>query len=183
MRQQGENRFINLLNNVRLGTMTEEDERILKSKFISQDDQNYPWDALHLFAENSMVKAHNDTMIDTLLTPMVNTFAIEQYPRGVTESKKQEVRSKNYTDTGGLPYKLDVRVGARVLLTTESIQRGPFLKHLFPRHSLPGKFDLLAKSFKIVIARNEDLFLLINQNVNLKLSSLEKLICFHNFQS
>ena len=63
----------------------------------------------------------------------------------------------------------------------ESIQRGPFLKHLFPRHSLPGKFDLLAKSFKIVIARNEDLFLLINHNVNIKLSSLEKLICFHSF--
>ena len=43
----------------------------------------------------------------------------------------------------------------------ESIQRGPFLKHLFPRHILPGKFDLLAKILKILIPRNEDLFLLL----------------------
>ncbi|XP_066911415.1 uncharacterized protein [Clytia hemisphaerica] len=118
MRQQGDNTFVNLLNNIRVGIMTEEDERILKSKLISQADPNYPWDALHLFAENSMVKAHNDIMIETLLTPVIDLFAIEQYPRGLVESKIQEIRNKNYTDTGGIPYKLTLRVGARVLLTT-----------------------------------------------------------------
>ncbi|XP_066911767.1 uncharacterized protein [Clytia hemisphaerica] len=100
MRQQGDNTFVNLLNNIRIGIITEEDERILRSKFISQDDPNYPWDALHLFAENSMVKAHNDKMIETLSTPIINIFAIEQYPRGLTESKIQEIRNKKYTDTG-----------------------------------------------------------------------------------
>ena len=71
----------------------------------------------------------------------------------------------------------------RTRFAKKSIQRGPFLKHLFPRHGLPGKFDLLAKSLKTLIPRNEDLFLLKNQNLNLKLSSLENLICFPNFQS
>ena len=33
-------------------------------------------------------------------------------------AKKKETRKKNYTDTGGLPYELSMRVGARVLLTT-----------------------------------------------------------------
>ena len=59
-------------------------------------------------------------------------------------------------------------IGNRVKI--ESIQRGPFLKHLFPRHGLPGKFDLLVKSLKILIPRNEDLFLLKNRKLNLKLS-------------
>eukprot|EP00111_Clytia_hemisphaerica_P011124 TCONS_00032559-protein len=118
MRLQGDNTFVNLLNNIRIGIITEEDERILRSKFISQDDPNYPWDVLHLFAENSMVKAHNDKMIESLSTPIINIFAIEQYPRGLAESKIHEIRNKKYTDTGGITYQLTPRVGARVLLTT-----------------------------------------------------------------
>jgi len=97
MRQQGDSTFIDLLNNVILGIITEDDEKILRSKFISQDDPDYPWDALHLFAENSMVRAHNDKMIDTLSTPMVNIFAIEEYPRGLVQSKILEIRKKKTT--------------------------------------------------------------------------------------
>ena len=45
MRQQGDTTFVELLNNLRLGIVTEENERILRSKLILQDDPNYPWDA------------------------------------------------------------------------------------------------------------------------------------------
>ena len=118
MRQQGDTTFIDLLNNIRLGILTEENERLLRSKFVSQDDTDYPWDALHLFAENSLVKAHNDKMIATLATQMINIFAIEEYPRGLTQSKILEIRNKKFSETGGLTYNLGIKVGARVLLTT-----------------------------------------------------------------
>jgi len=59
MRQKGDNSFIDLLNNIRIGEIEPEYEQMFKSKIISTSDQNYPWNALHLFAENSAVSRHN----------------------------------------------------------------------------------------------------------------------------
>ena len=55
MRQQGDNRFIDLLNNVRIGCLTEADELLLKSRFVSPESQGYPWNALHIYAERAKV--------------------------------------------------------------------------------------------------------------------------------
>eukprot|EP00111_Clytia_hemisphaerica_P014066 TCONS_00041399-protein len=117
MRQQGDNTFIDLLNNVRIGRLTEDEEKILQSRFVSPENPDYPWDALHLFAENSLVKIHNERMLNTLSTPLVNIFALEEYPHGLAPSKIREIRDKNYTDTGGLVYNLGIKVGARIMLT------------------------------------------------------------------
>ena len=57
MRQQGENvnMFVDLLNSVRVAELNDQDELLLKSRFISKDSPDYPIDALHLFAENKPV--------------------------------------------------------------------------------------------------------------------------------
>ena len=52
MQQRGDSDLIDLLNKVRTATLEECDENCLKSRFISQNDDNYPEDALHIFAEN-----------------------------------------------------------------------------------------------------------------------------------
>ena len=41
MRQRGDQELIKLLNNIRTGRMTENNEKILKSKFIETSDHNY----------------------------------------------------------------------------------------------------------------------------------------------
>jgi len=48
MRQKGDNTFIDLLNNIRIGEMEPEYEEIIESKIISASNKNYPWNALHL---------------------------------------------------------------------------------------------------------------------------------------
>ena len=67
---------------------------------------------------NSLVKIHNEKILDTLTTPLINIFAIEEYPHGLTQSKINDIRKKNYTDTGGLLRYLGMKVGARIMLTT-----------------------------------------------------------------
>lgn len=66
MRQRGDTIFIDLLNNIRECEIEPEDEELLKSRFVSVNDLNYPWHALHLFAENSAVNKHNIQMLSSL---------------------------------------------------------------------------------------------------------------------
>ena len=56
MRQKGDNSFIDLLNEIRVGDLSSEHETVLKSRIIKPEDTNNPWNALHLFAENDSVK-------------------------------------------------------------------------------------------------------------------------------
>ena len=57
MRQRGDSDLIDLLNKVRTASLEENDENILKSRFLSQNDDSYPTDALHIFEENKPVKS------------------------------------------------------------------------------------------------------------------------------
>ena len=63
MRQKGDCVFIDLLNNIRIGCLTEADEELLKSRFIEITDENFPHDAVHLFAENAPANQHNHLML------------------------------------------------------------------------------------------------------------------------
>ena len=59
MRQRGDPNFIDLLNNIRQGIVTDEDRQILKSRFVAKENSEYPNEAVHIFAENSLVNSHN----------------------------------------------------------------------------------------------------------------------------
>ena len=118
MRQQGDHQFIDLLNDIRIGTISEEDENLLKSRFISPNNADYPHDALHIFAENSLVKEHNEIKLRMLSNPPVTMLASDQYPAGTTQRTIENIREKKYTDTKGLTYKLELKLGARVMLTS-----------------------------------------------------------------
>ena len=59
MRQRVDQELITLLNNIRTGNITENSEKILKSKFIEKSDHSYCNEAFHIWAENDPVEKHN----------------------------------------------------------------------------------------------------------------------------
>ena len=66
MRQKGDSRLIQLLNKVRVGNIDKDAETLLKSRFIQSTDPDYPFDALHIFAENVPAKDYNDMMLSKI---------------------------------------------------------------------------------------------------------------------
>ena len=66
MRQREDSSFIDLLNNVRIGELSENDVDVLTSRVIDKTDENYPVDALHIFAENEPARLHNQTMLEMI---------------------------------------------------------------------------------------------------------------------
>ena len=48
--RQNEKLFIDLLNKVRVGNIDDDVENLLKARFIRETDENYPEDALHMYA-------------------------------------------------------------------------------------------------------------------------------------
>ena len=66
MRQKDDLAFAQLLNRLRLNEMTEEDKQKLQTRVVDPDTDDYPKDAVYLFAENFYVKKHNDNSCDTL---------------------------------------------------------------------------------------------------------------------
>lgn len=51
MRQKDDQPFANLLNRFRTASQTEDDMKVIKLRFVSPTDPNYPSHALHVFAE------------------------------------------------------------------------------------------------------------------------------------
>ena len=63
MRQQCDDTFIDLLNNTRTASINDQDEKLLKSKFIQNNDVDYPTDVLHIFAQNRPADQLNSVML------------------------------------------------------------------------------------------------------------------------
>lgn len=59
MRQRGDSQFIDFLNNVRIADIKPYDMDILQSRIIQPDQNGYPHEALHIFAENLNAKRHD----------------------------------------------------------------------------------------------------------------------------
>ena len=64
MRQREDLEFIQILNKIREGNCDEEVETILKSRLFSQPSDQFPKNALHVFAENAPANEHSQMMLD-----------------------------------------------------------------------------------------------------------------------
>ena len=119
MRQRGDFQFIDLLNQVRIGELNEQNVNLLKSRFILKDSARYPVQAIHIFAENAPANQHNQQMLEQLDTPLVQILAIDEFPREAEISNIDLTWIKNakLSETGGLTYNLEIKVGARVMIT------------------------------------------------------------------
>ena len=68
------NTFAELLNRVREGKITDEDEVTLKTRVTTLNDPNHFTDALHVYGTNQQADQYNATMLQHLSTP---TYVIQ----------------------------------------------------------------------------------------------------------
>lgn len=55
-------------------------------------------------------------MLNSLSTPTVFIPCNDSYPRGFSETTLEQVKNMKQSDTGGLAYALELKVGARIML-------------------------------------------------------------------
>ena len=118
MRQQGDHSFTEILNRIRLGLLTKDDKEKLCTRIIKKSDDNYPYDALHIWAENEPVDKYNDSKLEMIKRPLVTLIAHDEYPAMASQHDVQKALAKNRSETGGLDYKIKLKQDARVMLTT-----------------------------------------------------------------
>ena len=118
MRQQGDNTFINILNNVRSGNVTKEDLAILESRNIELEANIIPDTALYLFAENQLKDSLNKSKLDSLSSPMMRIHANDKNPVGVSASKIEMAAHRNQSSTGGLENLLELKRMLKICLLT-----------------------------------------------------------------
>ena len=118
MRQQGDNSFTKVLNRVREGSLDDEDFKILSARIVSKSDIDYPCTAMHIWAENSPVDDHNNYMPGLINEPLVTVIANDQYPAKASVHDINKALERGRCANGGLDYKINLKKGARVMLTT-----------------------------------------------------------------
>ena len=64
--RQNDKPFIDLLNKARVGNIHDDVENSLKARFIRESDENYPKDALHMYAENEPAIKWNEAVRNEL---------------------------------------------------------------------------------------------------------------------
>ena len=110
MRQQGDNSFTKLLNRIRVGSLDDEEFKILSSRVVTNGDIDYPCTAMHIGAENSPADNHNNYMLGLINEPLVTVIANDQYPvRASLHDINKALERRRYAN-GGLDYKIDLRI-------------------------------------------------------------------------
>ena len=118
MRQRGDQVFINILNNIRIGTVIESDMKILKERVIDENHPDYPWNAIHLWAENKPVDAHNRMKLSELPGEEIEVSADDSYPKNTSDEDIASIKRRGQMQTGGLANKFVFKLGAKVMITS-----------------------------------------------------------------
>ena len=118
MRQKGDLKFTQLLNRCRTASQTEDDINCIQGKSVSLSQDDYPINALHIWAENNPVNEHNLKILQELPKPLFVLRSVDQYPLEVTKQDIDKFLTKGRSETGGLDFEILMKEGARVMLTT-----------------------------------------------------------------
>ena len=118
MRQKDDQQFVELLNRFRTASQTDSDINCINSHSISPSADTYPSGALHIWAENDPVSEHNNNQLEQLMTPLFILKATDLYPQNITKQQIDKFYLKGRSETGRLDFEVRVKVGARVMLTT-----------------------------------------------------------------
>ena len=118
MRQRGDQVFIDILNNIRVGIINENDIDILKGRIVNKDHPEYPKDAVHLWAENKPVNNHNMLKLSELPGEEVVVDSSDKFPDDISPADKADALKRNQMQTGGLAYKFTFKLGAKVMITS-----------------------------------------------------------------
>ena len=113
--RQGEgDPWTNLLNRVRIGEHTTEDIAILQSREHSLLSKKQYEKATHLFYPNKESMVHNDSMLNTLSTDLIQTEAACDVPLG--SGYKPQVNEWGLIYQTNFSMNLQLQIGARILV-------------------------------------------------------------------
>ena len=69
-----------MLNKVQIGNIDDDVENLLKARFIYESDENYPKDALHMYAENEQGMKRNEAIFNELPGELDTVEANDKIP-------------------------------------------------------------------------------------------------------
>ena len=114
MRQQGDEQFITLLNNVRKGSPAETDVELLQTRHVIGVP---PSDSLYLYAENIPKDEKNLLKLAELPGFEYKIDAVDENPVSVPAFKIEQAANRCQSQTGGLCKTLILKINAKVMLT------------------------------------------------------------------
>ncbi|KAK7878952.1 hypothetical protein WMY93_034202, partial [Mugilogobius chulae] len=134
MRQKDDKTFAEMLNRIRVKNITEElseDDRQLLSQAVTAPE-NCPIDVLHIFAKNRFVKAHNSKTLALLYDDII-TINADDYKKDARTGTMELQARPCKEEFNGLAAKLELAIGARVMLTrnidlSQGLVNGAFAK-------------------------------------------------------
>ena len=71
----------------------------LSSRVIDKTDDNYPVDALHVFAENEPARLHNQTMLENINQTTLTIEAVDQVPSSVPNHIYDKILNMSLSQT------------------------------------------------------------------------------------
>ncbi|CAF1542519.1 unnamed protein product, partial [Rotaria sp. Silwood1] len=121
MRQKDDKIFAIALSNIAKGMMTLEDINLLKSRIVSNENLEMMGDAIRIFRSNAEVDAYNTKVLASLNTEgaIANAydFCVGDGLASIREKVLNNVKHLKTTETYGLPLKIDLKVGAKYMMT------------------------------------------------------------------
>ena len=117
MRQREDSQLIDLLNQVRVADIKPTDKELLESRVIQPLNDQYPHDALHIFAENATANQHNLKMLQLIESALHMIPAIDLLPKKIPQQKINEILNDKQSETGGLAKTLQIKLNSQVMLT------------------------------------------------------------------
>ena len=114
MRQKNDVQFANALNRFRTEEQTEEDIELIKTRQVDNLGVPAPPEALHIYALNDDVDAHNEKMLNSLGGQIITIRSID------SKTDQQTGRIENVSlgkKASGLWEEIKLSIGARVMLT------------------------------------------------------------------
>ncbi|CAF4391999.1 unnamed protein product [Rotaria socialis] len=121
MRQKDDKPFAMALSNLAKGMMTSEDINLLKSRIVSVDKLEGTENAIRVFRSNAEVDAYNAKALANLNTEGATAnaydFCVDDGLASIKEKVLSNVKNLKTTETYGLPLKIDLKVGAKYMMT------------------------------------------------------------------
>ena len=123
MRQKDDKQFAELLNRLREGNHSKNDIAILKERCLNSSPENdtYPINMTHLFSNNALVDAYNNSLYALSKTVKAQIKAIDIAIGDISDKLKKQMKQKipdNPTKTMGLYSAVSVAVDSKYDLTS-----------------------------------------------------------------
>ena len=119
MRQRSDNTLIEVRNKIRVGNIDDFADNVLASSVVSTESDSFHNNTLRIYSENEPANLHNKEMLSKVDPSLVLIKPVDVFPKNITYSEKelQYLRTAKPRDTGNLTYLLELKVGAKVMLT------------------------------------------------------------------